>query len=73
MTIVMCPDSNDFFPRNMIPYTLLICPGVGDRRKLHYRSRASQGRLDSTIGHRAKQCTGAPAYTTTHRNKNVNG
>ena len=30
-----------------------------------------QGRLNSIIGPRAKQCTGVPTYTTTHRNKNV--
>jgi hypothetical protein len=32
-----------------------------------------QGHLNSIIGSRAKQCTGGPTYTTTHRNKNVNG
>ena len=30
-----------------------------------------QGRLNSIIGLRAKQYTGAPIYTTTHRNENV--
>ena len=29
--------------------------------------------LNSIIDPWAKQCTGAPTYTTTHRNKNVNG
>jgi hypothetical protein len=33
----------------------------------------NQGRLNSIIGHREKQYTRAPTYTTTHRNKNVNG
>jgi hypothetical protein len=32
-----------------------------------------QGRLNSIIGPREKQCTGAPAYTNNNRNKNVNG
>ena len=32
-----------------------------------------QGRLNSIIGPRAKQCTGTPTYTTTHRNKIGNG
>jgi hypothetical protein len=31
-----------------------------------------QGRLNSIIGPRAKQFKGAPAYTTNHRNENVN-
>jgi len=31
-----------------------------------------QGRLNSIIGPRAKQCKGTPTYTTTHRNENVN-
>jgi hypothetical protein len=33
----------------------------------------TQGSLNSTIGPRSKQYTGAPTYTTTHKNKNVNG
>ena len=33
----------------------------------------NQGRLNSIIGHREKQYTRAPTYTTTLRNKNVNG
>jgi hypothetical protein len=37
-----------------------------------YRVHLSQGRLNSIIDPRAKQCTGSPTYTTTHRNKNVN-
>ena len=32
----------------------------------------TQGRLNSIIGPRAKPCTEAPIYSTTHRNKNVN-
>jgi hypothetical protein len=34
---------------------------------------SNQGQLNSIIEPRAKQCTGAPTYTTTHRNKNFNG
>jgi hypothetical protein len=30
-----------------------------------------EGRLNSIIGPRAKQCTGVPTYTTTHRDKIV--
>jgi patatin-like phospholipase/acyl hydrolase len=36
------------------------------------RKRYWQGRLNSIIGPGAKRCSGAPTYTTTHRNKNVN-
>jgi hypothetical protein len=36
------------------------------------RSYILQGCLNSITGHRAKQCTGAHTYTTTHRNKSVN-
>ena len=32
-------------------------------------SSSTQGRLNGIIGLRAGQCTGAPAYATTHRNK----
>ena len=31
-----------------------------------------QDRLNSIVGPRAKQFTGAPTYMTTHKNKNVN-
>jgi hypothetical protein len=33
---------------------------------------AAEGRLNSIITPREKQCTGAHIYTTTHRNKTVN-
>ena len=33
----------------------------------------TQGSLTIIIDPRAKQCTGAPTYTTTRRNKTVNG
>jgi hypothetical protein len=33
---------------------------------------SKQGHLNNIIGHRAKQCTGAHTYTTTHINKTVN-
>jgi hypothetical protein len=32
-----------------------------------------QGRIYIIIGSRSKQCTGVPTYTTTRRNKNING
>jgi hypothetical protein len=37
------------------------------------RDTLTQDRLNSTIGPREKKYTVAPTYTTTHRNKNVNG
>jgi len=36
------------------------------------RNTYRQGRLHNIIGPRAKHCTGAHAYTITHRNKTVN-
>jgi hypothetical protein len=36
-------------------------------------THCTQGRLNIITDPRAKQCTGAPTYTTTHRNKTVNG
>ena len=47
-------------------YVKIVCPG-------NKTSQDSTGDpLNSTIGHREKQCTGTHTYTTTYRNKTVN-
>jgi hypothetical protein len=53
---------------------------VNQRRNKQYNGQKNKdktilyaGRLNSIIDPREKQCTGAPTYTITHRNENVNG
>ena len=47
---------------------LVLCQNIMEHILL---IRLDQSHHNSIIGSRAKQCTGAPTYITTHRNKNV--